>query len=167
MIEFNAMLNGIIECFSQAVKESDGTNTNMLEKFDILRFRRLAMLDPLDEYRPHLSLLNKLHYSNNWNHTLRHEILRELPRGAQKGIVYLTHGNVLSDWINLDYVSAIIQIPHDSYLFIRLTFCPKQLCIDKLYACKVTKVNDYTFQNYDVEGSIPDILDLLYSFSSY
>lgn len=165
MIEYDALVNGIIGCFQDAVTRSDGTDADMLGKFDIPRFKRLAMLDLADKYPHHAKLLNKLHFRSNWKHEVHHEILKAHPRSIQRGVIYIDHGSVLGNWSDLNYISVLIQKPHDSYLFIKMDYCPTNLCIDRLYACKVTKVNGSAFQLYSVEGRISETLDLIYSFS--
>ena len=94
-----------------------------------------------------------------------HEILKAKPRSVQPGIAYIEHGDLIGDWSDLEYISVLFQKPHGSYLFIKLDYHPKTFCIDKLYACKVTKLEDHVFDLYSVEGKINEILDLLYSFS--
>lgn len=165
MIEYHALLNGIIDCFVDAINNSDGTKNNALEQFDVIRLKRLAILNPKESYLPHTRLLDSLQYKAHWKHELHHEILRELPRGIQPGVIYIEQDKVLGRWSELDYISFLIQIPHDSYLFFRMTYNPKDFILDTLYSCKVIKIEDNVFQLYTIENDIAKTLELLYTFS--
>ena len=165
MIHYDTLLHGVIQSFSDAMMHSNGSIEDSLSKFNIPRFKRLALLDPKEVYPPHASLLRKLHFRSNWKHELHHEILKAKPRSVQPGVVYIDHGDLIGDWSDLEYISVLFQKPHETYLFIKLDYHPKTLCIDKLYACKVTKLEEHVFNLYSVEGKIGEILDLLYSFS--